>query len=71
LRRNLLWEFWDKAKAEDEAWIEFEERQRIARGGFAESTLEATKWLKKFYPKRLKAWYEKHPGLQKHVELKM
>lgn len=34
---------------------------------FAQSTLDATLWLRKFYPDRLPAWYAKHPGLEKHM----
>lgn len=34
----------------------------------AQSTIDATLWLRKFHPDRLEAWYAKHPGLKQHID---
>ena len=70
MRYSAIWEFLDKAKAEDKAFEEFEEQLKQERGGFAESTLQATEWLRKYHPERLRAWYEKHPRLKEFYEAK-
>jgi hypothetical protein len=40
---------------------------------FAESIIQATKWLKKYYPERLPAWLARaeHAGLAKHLGIKL
>jgi hypothetical protein len=36
--------------------------------GFAESTIQATVWLRKFHPERLRNWYKSHPNLEEAID---
>jgi hypothetical protein len=60
--------FWDKARADDEAFEQFEKELAAERGGFPQSTIEATAWLRKFHPERLEDWFAHHSGLKEFVE---
>ena len=67
-RWSAIQAFWDKARADDEAFEQFEKDLRAERRGFAESTIDATKWLRKFHRERLEGWYADHPGLKEFIE---
>ena len=67
-RWSGLQAFWDKARADDEAFEQFEKELQAERGGFPESTVAATVRLRKFYPERLEDWFANHPGLREFIE---
>jgi len=67
-RWSGLQAFWDKARADDEAFEQFERELSAERGGFAESTIAATGWLRKFHPERLEEWFAHHSGLKEFIE---
>ena len=60
-RWSGLHAFFDRARADDEAFEQFEKELAAERGGFAESTQAATVWLRKFHPERLEDWFIRHP----------
>jgi hypothetical protein len=65
-RWSGLQAFLDKARADDEAFEQFEKELQAERGGFPESTLAATLWLRKFHPERREDWFAHHSGLKEY-----
>jgi hypothetical protein len=69
-RWSGLQAFFDKARADDEAFEQFEKELAAERGGFSQATLEATAWLRKFHPERLESWFANHSGLKEFIDKK-
>jgi hypothetical protein len=69
-RWSGLQAFWDRARADDEAFEQFEKESKAERGGFSESTMQATNWLRKFHPERLEDWFARHPGPREFIKKK-